>query len=105
MTKRFPFRYFKASPEIMAVELNQVAAHTKASNASAMRYGGGPSSIVGLGAVIVFCVAGQAGISGRAKTRCISAQPRHASRQPHVASTSPKSGQPTVLAEDCQQKS
>lgn len=81
----------------MAVELNQVAAKTKASSQSAIRDGGGPSSTGVLAAVVLVPFGNQA-FNGNATARWISAQPMQASRQPHAASINPESGQPTVLA-------
>ena len=82
----------------MAVELNHVAAKTKASSHSARRDGGGPSSTGVASAAAALVPFGSHAFSGKATARWISAQPRHASRQPHVTSISPESGQPTVLA-------
>jgi len=83
----------------MAVELNQLAAKTKANSHSASRVGAAPSSAM---ATVAFGAApvpfGSQAFSGKERKRWISAQPRQASRHPHVASIIPESGQPTVLA-------
>lgn len=65
---------------------------------SARRDGGGPSSTGVATPAAVLVPFGSHAFSGNATARWISAQPRQASRQPHVASISPESGQPTVLA-------
>jgi len=78
--------------------LNHVAAKTKASSQSARRDGGGSSSIGVASAATVLVSFGSHAFSGKATVRWISAQPIQTSPQPHVASITPESGQPTVLA-------
>ena len=84
-----------------AVELKLAVANTKASKIiSRLRSrvssaeSGGAASLGGGGGAFGI----RKRLSGRQMKRCKATQPRHAPRQPHSASISAESGQPTVLA-------